>query len=145
VQVAKAVEVYTQTGNYSAAARAIEASVSATRDAILRVINADRRKLHARACERGLRNAGRAIRYGLAKAKERFDHAVDAKEFSEVMRATTDAAKTLASLVEQSDKRAAARLARSKTRAEIASIERRDGDTGGDIELVVEVRDEAPR
>jgi hypothetical protein len=95
VQVAKAVEVYTQTGNYSAAARAIEASVSATRDAILRVINADRRKLHARACERGLRNAGRAIRYGLAKAKERFDHAVDAKEFSEVMRATTDAAKTL--------------------------------------------------
>jgi hypothetical protein len=138
-QVEQAVAVYHRTGNYSEAAREIGASISATRAAILRATNATRRKLHARACERGVRAARKAIAYGLAKARERFDQAADGQEFGNVMKAATDAARTLAALAEQSDRRKAAALARKKARAEIDALERRDTDEGGDVELVVEV------
>jgi hypothetical protein len=138
-QVAKAAEVYHRTGNYSEAAREIGASVSATRDAILRATGATRRKLHARACERGVHEARKAIRYGLSKARERFDQAADGSEFASVMKAATDAARTLTALAEREDRRRAAALTRRKTRAEIEALERRDTDDGGDLELVVEV------
>jgi hypothetical protein len=139
-EIEQAAEVWHRTGNYSEAARAIGASDPSTvRQALLRHENTKRHQLHARACERGVREARKAIRYGLSKAVERFNQAADGQEFGNVMKALTDAARTLSALAEQSDRRRAAALARKKARAEIDALERRDTDEGGDVELVVEV------
>jgi hypothetical protein len=123
-EIERASEVWHRTGNYSEAARAIGAADPSTvRQALLRHEDTKRHQLHARACERGIRAARRAIAYGLTKARERFDQAADGSEFASVMKAGADAAKTLTMLAAQADERKAAKLARRKARAEIAAMQ----------------------
>jgi hypothetical protein len=122
-QVEAASEVYNRTGNYSEAGKAIGVERWVAREALLRRGDPQRHTLHARALARGAREGAKAIRYGLTKARERFDQAADGSEFASVMKATTDGTRTLAALAAQADERKAAKLARQKARAEIKALQ----------------------
>jgi hypothetical protein len=121
-QVERAAEVYGRTGNYAEAARAIGAAETAVRTRLVQRGDADRRALNARACEKGVRDGTRALRYGLSLARERFDAAATADEFRAVMSATSDATRTLQTIATAHGDRALKRLQREKMRAELSMM-----------------------
>lgn len=127
-EIEKASKVYTETANLSEAARSIGVGESTLRYAFKRLKIASNRDAHTRACERGVRAARKAIRHGLGKIPERFDIADSAKEFADVMRAATDAARTLLQLEERAERRRLSALQRSKLRAEVKAIEGGGGE-----------------
>lgn len=69
-QLRKAAEVFEQTGNYSEAARAIDADISGVRKALMRAGEPSRAKINTRAIDRGLRDGRRALRLAQKKAVE---------------------------------------------------------------------------
>jgi hypothetical protein len=137
-EIERAAEVYAQTGSYAEAARAIDRAETAVRARLVLRGDADRRALNARACERGIREGTRALRYGLRLARERFDSAATGDEFRAVMSATSDATRTLQTVASTHADRALKRLQRERLRAEVATL-KAAGIEGGDVQVVVQV------
>jgi DNA-binding MarR family transcriptional regulator len=149
-QTELALEVYGRTGNASEAARAIGCEPSTVTRLLDRLRKQRRAQLHARACDRGLREARRQV-----DAVARLVHRVVSEEtgagVSLEPRDLATLANTLArladsriALADREDRRRSARLARQKTRAEIAALAARDDDTAGDVTVVVRVAGDPP-
>jgi hypothetical protein len=144
-QIEAASAVYHRTGNYTEAAKAIGADVSATRKALIRHGEPERAKLHALACARGLRKGRRNLTAAgdlIARVLLNETSAgvsLEPKDIAALTNSLARTSETLIAIAEREDRRRAAALTRRKTRAEIDALERRDTDDGGDLELVVEV------
>jgi hypothetical protein len=131
-QLAQAAEVYTRTGNYSEAARAIGVDP----DTVARRLGDRKRSdLHARALARGVRRARRHLVAGMdvaaaLLAKEKTDGAgMEPRDVAAVLNATSRASEALLALEERRDRARQARLTRDKTRAETEFWRRRNNGT----------------
>lgn len=121
-QMRTASRVYAETGNYSEAARAIGVTETTVRRRLQKSKRAD---LHARAIERGMREARRALRTMLGDAARRASVAVDGRDYAAVVGAVSKTVDSLVTLREASVGLTLKRLSRDRLKAEIALLEAR--------------------
>lgn len=135
-QLKLASEVYEKTANYSEAARAIDADISAVRRALLRLEKPNRAKLNARAVERGVREGRKKLRSIIALSgdllatKDGKPFKMNGKEFASIASAIARATEVLNTLSERKQRNQQLRLQREKIRAEIELLRAR---TRGDV------------
>lgn len=135
-QLAKAADVYASTGNYSEAARAVEADVSALRRQLIAHEEPDRTKLHARAIDAGMRRGRKRLALVIELGDGRLRAAVDPKGFAMVANAIARATEALHALSEKRNRDRQARLTREKTRAEIEVLKAKArGDLPPDVTI----------
>lgn len=140
----EAARVYTRTGSYSEAARAIGApDPSTVRQALLRHQHTTRHQLHARAVAKGERLGRRALLSSIARLDRYLTIAVGAplaagagseapalpsliepKDVAALERTLQGAAQSLTSLAESLDRRKTARATRRKLQAEIKALDK---------------------
>jgi hypothetical protein len=128
-QIQQAVEVYTQTGNYSEAGRAIGVPPNTARVALLRHGEADRCQLHALATARGIRKARRGLDKGLSLLDRLLDAeaadgpGLEPRDIAALLNARARLTEVLLNVAEREDRRKQSRLTRAKTQAETRVLE----------------------
>lgn len=144
-QVETIVRVYAATGNASEAARQAGCETSsATRK--LNQLRAQRRsELHARATERGIREARKGLRASekllralLEATEDPAALGLEPRDIAALINARSQNAKVMLAVAGRIEAHAAAKLERAKLKAEIAKLAA-TADEGGDVTVVVRV------
>lgn len=130
-QMERAAEVFARTNNVSEAARAIGVASQTLHEAFKRLRIGRNRKLHAEACERGIREQRERLRRLSSIAESVIGNAgeLEPKDLAALMNATSKAADTMATFAAREDSRKQSRLTREKTRAETELIRARIAGT----------------
>lgn len=137
--------VYGETGNYSEAARAAGVDPSVARRALERRGESSRAQLHARACDRGLREARKqlgtvaAIVARVIGVETAASVSLEPKDLAALANTLARLTDTRLALALAADRRRTGRLTRDKLRAEIAALRRDPDAASGDIQFVVRV------
>lgn len=144
-EMERAAEVFARTDNVSEAARAIGVSPQTLHDAFKRVRIGKNRKLHAEACERGIREQRERLRRLSSIAESVIGNAgeLEPKDLAALMNATSKAADTMVTFASREDSRKQSKLTREKTRAETALIRARIAGTlpPDKVEMTHDARD----
>lgn len=143
----RAAEVYERTGYISEASRATGIAEETLRDAFNRLRIARNRSAHAKACEAGLRRARKRLdALGALVGGFIAENAgsIEPRDLAAVLNAAAKLSDSLGAIAEREDRRRSGKLAREKTRAEIAVLRGRiEGSLPADrIEVTHDARDE---
>jgi len=142
-QLEEATTVYARTGNYSAAAEAIGATISGTRRALIRRGQSTRVQLHTLACARGLREARKQVQRVAAfiervlTTETNAGVSLEPKDIAALANALSKMTDTRINLADREDRRKSQQATRAKTKAETAAI--RTNAPTGDISLIIAV------
>jgi hypothetical protein len=142
LQVEIIARVHEETGNASEAARAAGVDVTTACGWVRKNEDQKRSKLHARACERGVREGRRhmtatsRLLAGILSTEKPDALVMDPKDIAAIANALTSATKLRLDLAATLRKNAQARLTREKTRAEVAILRHRLEQPANDGVLV---------
>lgn len=142
LQVEIIARVYEETGNASESARQAGCSTASADRAVRKIRQRKREDLHARACERGVREGRRhmtatsRLLAGILSTETPDALVMDPKDIAAIANALTSATKLRLDLAATLRKNAQARLTREKTRAETAIIRHRLEQPANDGVLV---------
>lgn len=122
-QTATIVRVFAETGSYSEAGRAVDVPPNTARDVVTRLADANRRKLHARACDRAVREARASLRRTAARVEgyvvtQLATDSLEPRDLAALYTSLARGSDALLAIREAESKRRTGRATRDKTRAE---------------------------
>lgn len=137
--ITQLVAAFEQTGNVSEAARIVGVPRSTAADSLRRAALVNRRQIHARACEEGLRAGRRAVRAELTRIDKYIETAVgdgtspscEPRDYSALVRAKTDVVRTIIACDERVGARRIEHLQRETMRAKLEAMRSIGSDLAG--------------
>ncbi len=140
-QIETAAAEYARTGSYQAAADAIGSDKSNVRRRLIAAGEPHRATAHARACERGIREARRQVA-DVAKMLHRVlavENAagvgLEPKDLASLANSLARLTDARIAIADREDRRRTARLTRAKTKAETLALSENDEAESGDINI----------